>query len=264
MASEWTNADPVLATGEEGHETDTGQRKVGDGVSLWSELPYFGDSGSSEPDPDVYPAGDTTQATDGQVWTFDSASGAWLPKDASGGVSSYGDLTDVPETFPPSAHGHANATTSAAGFESAADKAKLNRTSTGFVSRCSVDGVMLEPSTFTKIPFGTPDFASLEGFDAVDGSWVCQDEGAYSLGGVLTTRAGVVPDANILVYLYKNDSLLRVLAGLVAASTRNISMGRLAIADAVPDDYFELFAVCYTPGGAIEVQEYSTYFEGWG
>ena len=35
-ASAWTSADPVLALGEVGIETDTYKLKVGDGTSLWS------------------------------------------------------------------------------------------------------------------------------------------------------------------------------------------------------------------------------------
>lgn len=40
-ASSWTSIDPILALGEVGVETDTLRLKVGDGVSLWSALPYF-------------------------------------------------------------------------------------------------------------------------------------------------------------------------------------------------------------------------------
>lgn len=39
-AAEWTAADPVLFQGEEGLETDTRKRKVGDGTTAWSALPY--------------------------------------------------------------------------------------------------------------------------------------------------------------------------------------------------------------------------------
>jgi hypothetical protein len=40
-AAAWTSANTVLAQGEEGHETDTGKRKVGDGVTAWNSLPYW-------------------------------------------------------------------------------------------------------------------------------------------------------------------------------------------------------------------------------
>lgn len=40
-AAQWTAANPVLAAGEIGFETDTNQFKIGDGSSAWSTLPYF-------------------------------------------------------------------------------------------------------------------------------------------------------------------------------------------------------------------------------
>jgi hypothetical protein len=40
-AAQWTTADPVLAAGEPGHETDTGKHKIGDGSKTWSQLEYF-------------------------------------------------------------------------------------------------------------------------------------------------------------------------------------------------------------------------------
>lgn len=39
-SAEWTSANPVLAEGEAGLETDTGNVKYGDGVRPWAELPY--------------------------------------------------------------------------------------------------------------------------------------------------------------------------------------------------------------------------------
>lgn len=42
IASDWTSADPVLAYGEIGLETDTYQFKWGDGVTAWTALAYFG------------------------------------------------------------------------------------------------------------------------------------------------------------------------------------------------------------------------------
>lgn len=43
LAATWTSVDPILAQGEDGLETDTNRVKIGDGVSLWSALPYFGE-----------------------------------------------------------------------------------------------------------------------------------------------------------------------------------------------------------------------------
>jgi|HubBroStandDraft_2_1064218.scaffolds.fasta_scaffold71784_2 hypothetical protein len=40
-AAAWTSADPILAEGEPGLETDTNKLKFGDGTSAWTTLPYF-------------------------------------------------------------------------------------------------------------------------------------------------------------------------------------------------------------------------------
>lgn len=39
-AAQWTSANPTLALGEPGYETDTGKFKVGDGSLAWNSLPY--------------------------------------------------------------------------------------------------------------------------------------------------------------------------------------------------------------------------------
>jgi len=39
-AAQWLAANPVLASGEPGLETDTGKGKYGDGVKIWTLLPY--------------------------------------------------------------------------------------------------------------------------------------------------------------------------------------------------------------------------------
>lgn len=41
-AAAWTSANPVLAAGEMGFETDTDKYKLGDGTTLWNALPYDG------------------------------------------------------------------------------------------------------------------------------------------------------------------------------------------------------------------------------
>jgi len=40
-AEQWTTANPVLAGGEIGFETDSGKFKLGDGVNTWTNLSYF-------------------------------------------------------------------------------------------------------------------------------------------------------------------------------------------------------------------------------
>ncbi len=39
--SQWTTANPILAAGEIGFESDTGQFKIGDGINHWDDIPYF-------------------------------------------------------------------------------------------------------------------------------------------------------------------------------------------------------------------------------
>jgi hypothetical protein len=41
-AAQWTSANPILASGELGVETDTVKAKIGDGALAWNSLPYFG------------------------------------------------------------------------------------------------------------------------------------------------------------------------------------------------------------------------------
>ena len=39
-AAEFTALNPILLRGQEGYETDTRKRKVGDGVTAWNDLQY--------------------------------------------------------------------------------------------------------------------------------------------------------------------------------------------------------------------------------
>lgn len=59
-AANWTSADPVLAPGEIGLETDTDQFKIGDGSTVWSLLSYGGIQG-----PQGEPGVDGTDGVDG-------------------------------------------------------------------------------------------------------------------------------------------------------------------------------------------------------
>lgn len=47
-STQWTTANPILASGEKGFEIDTGLFKMGDGVSSWNQLPYFLDQEASD------------------------------------------------------------------------------------------------------------------------------------------------------------------------------------------------------------------------
>lgn len=46
-AANWTAANPILAVGEMGVETDNGNYKIGDGVTAWTSLSYGGADGAS-------------------------------------------------------------------------------------------------------------------------------------------------------------------------------------------------------------------------
>lgn len=48
-AGQWSAANPVLSQGEVGFEYDTGNFKIGDGITPWNTLPYQGSDGSSGP-----------------------------------------------------------------------------------------------------------------------------------------------------------------------------------------------------------------------
>ena len=72
-AYNWTTVNPTLAEGEFGVETDTNKFKIGDGITIWQNLPYQGAN--------ALPAGGTT----GQILTKLSSSNydvTW--QDASG------------------------------------------------------------------------------------------------------------------------------------------------------------------------------------
>lgn len=47
-ASNWTTNNPVLAAGEQGHESDTDRRKIGNGIDDWNTLPYLFEQGDSQ------------------------------------------------------------------------------------------------------------------------------------------------------------------------------------------------------------------------
>ena len=48
IAINWSNVNPILASGEFGFETDTYSLKIGDGETAWNSLDYFAGDGSGE------------------------------------------------------------------------------------------------------------------------------------------------------------------------------------------------------------------------
>jgi hypothetical protein len=68
-AAQWVTANPTLAAGEAGFETDTGKFKLGNGTDNWATLKYAGGGGSisvSETAPE--------DAEQGNLW-FNSTNG---------------------------------------------------------------------------------------------------------------------------------------------------------------------------------------------
>ena len=58
-AAAWTAANPILADGEMGVESDTDQFKIGDGLTAWTSLAYGGLSGTAGTNGQGVPVGGT-------------------------------------------------------------------------------------------------------------------------------------------------------------------------------------------------------------
>ena len=65
-STQWTTANPTLASGEWGLETNTGKVKLGNGSTAWTSLSYFGNLEALDNVGDVV----ITSATAGQVLTY--------------------------------------------------------------------------------------------------------------------------------------------------------------------------------------------------
>lgn len=80
-AAAWTSANPTLAAGEPGYETDTKKLKIGDGTTAWGSLLYFGGTLVAGP----------SSATDSALALFDGTTGKLL-KDSAKTLSTDGTL----------------------------------------------------------------------------------------------------------------------------------------------------------------------------
>ena len=80
-AAEWTAANPTLAAGEIGFETDTARFKIGTGSAAWDDLLYS----STTSDFALNDLSDvsTTNKTDGSVLYYDSSSSSFKADDVN-------------------------------------------------------------------------------------------------------------------------------------------------------------------------------------
>lgn len=81
-ASVWSATNPVLAAGEFGYVTDTGDLKIGDGTTAWNSLNTLGGGSST-----LAALTDVNLGTpsDNDSLTYDTASGKWVNEPVSGG-----------------------------------------------------------------------------------------------------------------------------------------------------------------------------------
>ena len=96
-ASNWTSANPILALGEMGAETDTSKIKIGDGTTAWASVPYLIDAG------DYLTATSTNTLTNKTIAYADNTLTGVVPTSAIGvSVQAYDADTaklDVAQTF---------------------------------------------------------------------------------------------------------------------------------------------------------------------
>lgn len=79
-ATQWTSANPTLAAGEWGLESDTDKVKLGDGSTAWTSLAYFGNLEALDNVGDVV----ITSASNGQVLQFNGTNWVNATFDLSG------------------------------------------------------------------------------------------------------------------------------------------------------------------------------------
>jgi hypothetical protein len=92
-ASEWTSANPTLAVGEMGIETDTDLFKIGDGTTAWTSLAYGGIAG---------PSGDPKLTINQQTASYTAvlADAAKLVEISSSSATTFSIPTDASVNFP--------------------------------------------------------------------------------------------------------------------------------------------------------------------
>jgi hypothetical protein len=81
-AASWVSANPILAEAEPGYELDTGKLKIGNGVTAWNDLAYFGGDSSLSLDEKSL----TISGTKTQLAGFDTAIVGAIPSKGENGI----------------------------------------------------------------------------------------------------------------------------------------------------------------------------------
>ena len=91
LADNWRKNNPILAQGEPGFERDTYRLKIGDGVTAWNDLEYFGGSATIVAD------GKSIDVVDGKVvlYGFAAAGPGYLAMKGSDGKLNWTNKIDI-------------------------------------------------------------------------------------------------------------------------------------------------------------------------
>ena len=89
-ATEWSNTNPVLASGEMGIETGTNLFKIGNGSTAWNSLSYGGLQGATGPVGAISNAISGSVGTPSIAFASDLSAGFYLPTSGNIGVATSG------------------------------------------------------------------------------------------------------------------------------------------------------------------------------
>lgn len=89
-ATEWSNANPILAAGEMGIETGTSFFKIGNGTTAWNLLSYGGLQGPTGPVGSISNIVSGSVGTPGLAFASDVSSGLYLPSTSNIGITTAG------------------------------------------------------------------------------------------------------------------------------------------------------------------------------
>jgi hypothetical protein len=221
----WTSANPVLASGEAGFESDTGQVKVGNGSTAWTALAYLTSSGGSGTGISRSILTLTSSATLGAVANTDYTAFVNFPS-ADASFSSvtallHGDGANASTTITDSSFS-ANWT--------ASGNAKLSTGTKKFgTASISFDGSAtsyISPSSTTGFTFGTGDF-TIEFFfyaNGVSGPQILFDARASATNGLYPT---IYLSGTNLRYLTNGSDRIAI-SGIAASTWYHVAVSRVS------------------------------------